>query len=375
MNKYSLSVSLIVSTLYGFQSSVIYAMEPMDVVITEPSQKNPSIKYANFAGLSDEQYIARCMPKLNDDQKKAALRVFNSLLVDGYAPIKEDGLGNGSENNGKVLPEGGYSFPPVKHIQRPFLEYCGTGPWKRILDIGAGNGNDTIPLLSTLNTQVIAVDIHQGQLDKLKQRVNDKLKTELPDLSKKFGTFKRNFADQTTQVPSEYVGKFHGANLSRVLHFLDGEQTETLLRNVASLLARDALISITVLSIKPGSREDTWFKKQEKEGVKDPGLMYYQIVKKLRKDPILLRIDSKLPGQYVLVNQDDSKLPGPGHKRECVDQTKKNFYDHNMEQGRFYHTLESLGQYLSAHFNILDSIEWDYDPEEHYLSVIAQKKS
>jgi hypothetical protein len=126
MNKYFLSASLIVSAFYGLQSSVVYAMEPADVVTPEPSQKNPTIKYANFAGLSDEQYIARCMPKLNNDQKKAALRTFNSLRLDGYAPIKEDGLGNGADNNGKVLPEGGYSFPPVKQIQGPFLEYCGT---------------------------------------------------------------------------------------------------------------------------------------------------------------------------------------------------------------------------------------------------------
>src|SRR5260221_13060579 len=114
MNKYLLSAALLVSALYGLQSSVVYAMEEPKL---EASQKNPSLKYKDFKELSDEQFIAKCMPNLNDEQKKSALKIFKSLSVDGLSPIKEDGIGKGLDNNGKILPEGGYSFPPTKKVQ------------------------------------------------------------------------------------------------------------------------------------------------------------------------------------------------------------------------------------------------------------------
>lgn len=118
-------------------------------------------------------------------------------------PIKED-YGQSSVNNvGKVLSEGGYSFPPCKDVQGPLLYYCGNGALKRVLDIGPGYGSDTLPLLLTHNVQVIAVDIRTGQLEELKKVVKATLGDTFPMLvqSSRFATLKRNFADKNSEVP------------------------------------------------------------------------------------------------------------------------------------------------------------------------------
>lgn len=314
--------------------------------------------HSAFKSLTVEQYIKRCMPKLPEESFQQAVAIFNSLVKEGISPIQEDD-GGPSNQLGKIKTESGYTFPPIMELQGPFLEYCGTDKFKRVLDIGSGEGNDTIPLLLA---QVVAVDIHTRQLAALKSRVASKL-SSVPAPLKHFASFKRDFADKTAKVPQQYKGGFQAVNLSRVAHFLTGAQLATLVGNVAEITSGDAVLSLVVSTYLPSSREAQWVALQEKQGLEDPGLVYYDHIKPLKA--------LFLPGTYQFVARKDCTLPSPGHKVEFLtpDQTKL-----VLRTGKYYHTLNSLNKYLSPYFDITDHTTVAVDAEDIFLAVLAKKK-
>ncbi|AIL12414.1 hypothetical protein IM40_00985 [Candidatus Paracaedimonas acanthamoebae] len=354
----------------------------------EPRKLSLYSRYSDFTTLSTDEYIRACMPKLAEDKPGAeagkrlltAHTIYTRLCEGMQSPIKEDDQEASFNNLEKILSEGGYSFPPRKEIQGPFLYYCGNGPKKRVLDIGAGNGSDTLPLLMTHNVQVIAVDIHERQLKELKAFVLEKFKDIFPELttSNKFGAFTRNFADQTAEVPQKYKNKFEAVNLSRVLHFLNGEQTKTMLSNIATMMKEGGLLSLTVSTIKPGSKEEKWIDSQKNLGLENPGLVYYDTIKRIRKHPILGRQDYALPGEVNLVDRKECQLPDPGHKIEFAMETAAvnsvPAIIHTLRQGRHYHTLESIKPFLDPYFVIKDHTIYDYDGEDIFLALIAERK-
>ncbi len=311
------------------------------------------------------------MPKLSLKEQEEAAKIFNSLIKDGQSPIQEDDGGNSANNLNKVKTESGYSFPPIMELQGLFLEHCGTGNFKRVLDIGPGHGNDTIPLLLTNNVQVVAVDIHSLQLAALKQRVTSKLTS-----TKHFGSFKKDFADKVTKVPEQYKNGFQAVNLSRVAHFLTGTQLATLVSNVAAMMSENAVLSLTVSTFVSGSREEQWIASQEKQGLEDPGLVYYDQSRRLSKsDPSMNALLMRLPGTFQLVKRSACSLPSPGHKVEFLTQVNSSEVIHTLRTGKYYHTPSSLHKYLSPYFDITDATTVAFDEEDIFLAVFAKKKA
>jgi len=308
--------------------------------------------FKDFKDLYPRQYFKRCMPNHSDAEIKAAAIIFNILLKEAPAPIIEDDSTQPFQV-GLVRSESGYSFRPIMEIQGPFLQCCASGA-KRILDIGAGNGNDTIPILLCRNVQVVAVDIHRQQLEQLKARVVRTVGALYPEVVQKyFSTFKRDFADTSTKVPEQFLGAFHGANVNKVPHFLNGAQFSTLARNVARMLCDGAVLSLTVSTYLPNSREAKWIAEQEKQGLEDPGLLYYD-----RKGH-----------EYAHVKRELCELPSPGHKVEFLEKGQP-----ILRTGRYFHTLETLHTFLDPYFDIVDHHTVQVDAEDIFLTILARKK-
>jgi SAM-dependent methyltransferase len=335
------------------------------------------VQYGVFCNIDEKLLIQRCMPKLTPEQAKEATKIYVRLIEEGARPINE-GHGNSVTNIGKILTEGGYSFPPIMQLQGPFLQYCGTGNFKRVLDIGPGHGPDTIPLLLTHNVQVIAVDIYEAQLEALTGNVRKHLASSFPALLPRFATLKRNFAYNEAEVPSKYLNAFEGVNLSRVLHFLNVEQTRTMVRNIASMMKEGGLLSITVSTVVAGSKEENWLNLQRSQGFDDPGLVYYETAKTIRKHPLFGLIDHAKPGEVKMVDRQTCKLPDPSHKAETMEETSSiggiPAFIHSLIQGRYFHTLESLKPFLDSYFDIIDDIVYHYDAEDKFLGILAKRK-
>lgn len=334
-------------------------------------------KYDNYAKITYEEFFKRCAPKLTNEQRNNAIKTYKILVDAGNKPINEGNLVS-RDNLGKVLSEAGYSFPPKMQLQGPFLQYCGTGDFKRVLDIGAGHGTDTILLLLTQNVQVIAVDIYEAQLNELKSNVKKHLMPSFSTQLSLFATLKRNFAHPETEAPSKYLKAFDGVNLSRVLHFLNADQTRTMIHNVATMMKAGSFLPLTVSTFVEGSKEESWINLQKSKGLDNPELVYYETVKTIRKDPLLGRLDMAQPGEVKMIDRQTCKLPDPGHKiefmKEAAPVDRVPAIIHFLQQGRHYHNLESLKSFLDPYFNIIDHIVYHYDDEDKFLGILAERK-
>ncbi len=234
-------------------------------------------------------------------------------------------------------------------------------------------------MLLTHNAQIIAVDIYEEQLKELDRNVKDTLTESFPLLITKFSKLKRNFSDKTTLVPPKYVGAFEAVNLSRVLHFLNGEQTHTMLNNIAKMMKEGGLLSLTVSTIKPGSREEKWIDSQKTLGLEDPGLVYYDTIISNTQNRILAEMDGTLPGAIKQVDRRECQLSDPSHKieflKEILSVSSVPAMMKILRQGRYFHTLQSIKPFLDRYFVIKDHTIYDYDGEDVFLALIAERKS
>lgn len=340
--------------LYAILSISLFSAHAMDIA---PLFDKETEGFSAFKGLTPQQYIAKCMPALTESEQEKGKKIFLKLASEGSSPILE-GTKDSVNNLGKVLPEGGYSFPPIMEIQGPLLSACAQKPVKHVLNIGPGSGNDDIMMLCTNNVQIISADIYQDQVAQLRQRVKDYFGV-LP--KEKFFAHIQNYADEKTELLNTFINGFEIANENKMLHFLTGEETKTCLKNTHTLLKDKGRLYLTVMTPVPNSDDDQHFKKQKALGVDCPGLIYY--------DTINYVGTQKLPELKILPNG-APELPSPGHKIEYYNQETRK---HTLRQGRHYHDMETLTPYLDPYFHILDSTVVNYGAA-YFLSVIAEKK-
>lgn len=340
--------------LYAILSTSMFSAHAMD---TAPLFDKETEGFAAFRGLTPQQYIKKCMPALTQSEQEEARKIFLKLVSEGDTPILE-GTKDSVDNLGKVLPEGGYSFPPIMEIQGPLLFDCAQKPVKHVLNIGPGSGNDDIMELCTNNVQVISADIYKDQLTQLKQRVQNHLGV-LP--KEKFFAHIQNYVDEKTQIHEKFQNGFEIVNANKMFHFLTGEETKTCIKNTHTLLKNKKRLYLTVMTPVPGSDDDQHFKKQKALGVDCPGLIYYDTINYLGTQ--------KLPELKILPNG-APELPNPGHKIEYYN-AKSGI--HTLRQGRHFHDIETLTPYLDPYFHILDSTVVNYGAA-YFLSIIAEKK-
>lgn len=138
---YRLIVSLFVALIFKGET------EASDITQEEKARGTKLYAhYSEFANITKAELTQKCMPKLTAEQREEATKIYDRMIVEGPSPINE-GHGSSITNIGKILTEGGYSFPPIIQLHGPFLQYCGTSNFKRVLDIGAGYGADTMTCL------------------------------------------------------------------------------------------------------------------------------------------------------------------------------------------------------------------------------------
>lgn len=315
--------------------------------------------FSAFKNLSPNQYIEKCMPKLTSSEQEKKKNIFNKLVAEGSSPILE-GTKDSVDNLNKLLPEGGYSFPPFMEVQGPLLLDCAKTHVKHVLNIGPGSGNDDIMMLCTNNVQIIAADIYKDQVNQLKQRVQKYLGI-VP--KEKFFAHVKNYADESTPLQETLKNGFEIVNANKVLHFLTATETKTFLKNMDAFLKKGGRFYLTVMTPVPNSADDEHFKKQKALKADCPGLIYYDTINDLNN------YYSSLPKVKILQNG-APELPSPGHKIEYLDKVTNM---HTLRQGRHYHDMETLTPYLDPYFHILDSTVVNYEAT-YFLSIIAEKK-
>jgi SAM-dependent methyltransferase len=328
--------------LYSTTSQHLHAME----AVSEETAYNQAIpKYSEFEGLTPNQYVRKALPNTSELQQKKITELYIKQVRCTSTPIQEDGVEESIDNIGKILPEGGYSFPPSAVIQGPYLYLCEKAA--NILVIGPGRGDDVIPALA-LGKNVIPVDIHNNQLNELKLNV----KKFLPNTN--LQVLKKNFAEATTTVPEKWINGFDLVNLTRVFHFLNDSETKTMVSNVYTCLKKGGYACITVLAPPKGMEQDE-FDKQLELGSPTPGLIYYEKLTTIKNNTIA-GVTTEIVS-YEELQKTTPKLTSPGQKIEFLKKGKPGdaYMLHAHRQGRHYHTLETFAPYLENKFTIIDS--------------------
>ncbi|MBA3814115.1 MAG: class I SAM-dependent methyltransferase [Alphaproteobacteria bacterium] len=343
------------TVLYSTASNHSHAMDAIDETVTRTIPR-----YAEFEGLTPSEYIKKALPNTSEHQQRKIAELYISQGKCPSTPIQEDGTEESIDNLGKILPEGGYSFPPSAVIQGSYLYLCEKSA--NILVIGPGRGDDVIPPLA-LGKNVIPIDIHTKQLNELKQNV----KKFLPNSN--LQVVKRNFAEAKTTIPTKWVNGFDLVNLTRVFHFLNDSETKTMVSNVHTLLKTGGYACIAVLAPTPGMDEDE-FNKQLKLGNPTPGLIYYDKLTTITNNCMVGETTEIV--SYEELQKTTPLLTSPGQKTEFFKMGKLGdaYIVHALRQGRHYHTLETFSPYLKDYFNIVDSYNL-----KSYDTILSETKT
>ncbi len=134
--------------------------------------------------------------------------------------------------NNATLNQMGYSSESLDSYQEAFINYANNfgGP---VLDIGAGFGTVTIPLIEN-GIQVIANDVEERHLQLIKAGINRNLH---PNLNLMQGYFPDDL-----HIPESSLT---GVILSKVLHFLSGDKIELGISAIHKWLKPEGKIVIT----------------------------------------------------------------------------------------------------------------------------------
>lgn len=369
-------VSHLLLSISLFSTLTLGSTEAMDNEENPTLQKAQITKYfAPFEVMPSQDYIAHCMPRLDNQDRKEVKNVYRRLLAESPLPINEGNpslsqstLLERSRAGGCSFKEGGFSFPPNASIQGPYLFACGQAPLKRVLDVGPGYGSDTIMALLTQNTQVTAVDIYPEQLDILNDRVK-----EICEGKKigRFNTYKHNFS--VGAPPAKYREQFDIINANKVFHFLNDDQTKKMLENFHFMLKKYSLVFITVSTLTEKCKEYEQFIKNKKADLTAPGIIYYNIERRAITSGLNGTIIGFTEPQRKILSKNEAKLPTLGHRIEKLVERGSDQY-HIVSQVRHFHDLSTLENYLFPAFEIVDNTQYSPDLEDHFLSVVARKK-
>lgn len=196
--------------------------------------------------------------------------VLRLLPQDPQAILEDDG-GISRDGVGKIKSEAGYSFPPSATVLGPFASLCMKSDADEILDIGPGMGPDTLVALA-LGKKVTTIDIHRKQIGAFKQevaRVCGKL-----NLTPQISYRKGNLADPELKIPEDWHSRFSLVNANKVLHFLDPQETSTMIKNMALATKPGGYATLTFLTPTPGEPEWEAFQKRTCEEIQNPGLIF-----------------------------------------------------------------------------------------------------
>jgi SAM-dependent methyltransferase len=287
---------------------------------------------------------------LDPTQTINAASVLEKLIEDEQSEII-DGEIIKRINNREFMEEErvdvGYNFPPILKIQGPFLSQCKQK--KLVFDIGAGHGNDTI-MARLSGATVIPVDIFPEQLAFLNSRAAPIFDKKPKD--KVFITLNKDFS-KVGSVDEKHVGKVNIINANKIMHFLDEQETINFIDNAYLMLSNNGLMFITVSTPEEAHQRE--------------GVSYTKRTINFNKE-----LGTKSVGEEEEITKEESLLGSLRNKREYINIPKSQSYEY---YGRHFHTIDTLRDYLSPKFDIVDYTNVRGVSEELFISIIAKKCS
>lgn len=346
-------------------------------VFSAEERAKPFFSFSSFENLSIPEFLKKAMPRLSPSQLEQLKVIYEEIAAQESSPVDEDevidlNLWNEIESGTNVFYDYGFNYPPHPMIQGIFLSACSATPQKRVLDLGAGSGNDTIMALLTGNTLVTAADIHQRQLTELFQRVKQYCGEDV----EKLDLLRGDFSNKKTWVPYGLGGGYDIVNANKVFQYLNHSQTKNMVGNIYTLLPMGGILTLTVATPAPDTIEAEVFREQKENKLKAPGIINLQLQQKLYSygEGLKLKFQGTTGENEYYSIEDESRVKSDLTKTVgCLRQNEDGYYIVSMK-GLHYHDLDTLSRYLNPYFDIIDSCIYDYQEKEYFLSVIARKK-
>lgn len=261
----------------------------------------------------------------------------------------------------------GWDFPPIALVQKELLSFCASQPSrKRFMDVGAGQGSDTVGMLLTDRAHVTAYELQKTQFEQMQRRVKALVKEVSPNLNIDAVAWLRSGDFLTAKFNEGFKGGYTGINLNKVAHFWDDAQLGHFVEKAAFLLEKGVgKLFITVVTPTPGDEFNRFVQED------DSGLIFFQ-----RKDLLNSSLTGIL-GTPTIMTRKPKTHEKPGHIYQTVKQEKaKNYLV--TDRVMYYHTEASLTRALGDKFKIVKVINLapkDIHPDafESMLSIVAER--
>ena len=305
-----------------------------------------------FQNMERSDFVRHCMPKVHEEHYPRIERILSAFCDGNEKPIYTDpSLSSETE----ISIDYGFQFKTSLPTLGPLLQFCGHGDEKHILTIGGGYGNTETMVSLTNNAVVHAVEISRQQQEVMEKNISKNIK---PLPHKQFTAFQDDFSKEN--LPEEMRGCYHAANIDNVFHFLTDEETVTMIENMAQALGDDGFLFLTTLDLKnidrPGMPKEIYNKIIQDAHNGAPTIYHCEQLYQTTK----LRSGIKFTCEHITSLNQIAEFPED-------DGTSVLFY------GRHYHTQESLEQYLSPYFDIVDVMNWRSHTADQ-ISIIAKKR-
>ena len=234
------------------------------------------------------------------------------------------------------------------------------------MDVGAGQGSDTVGMLLTGKTHVTAYELQKAQFEEMQARVKTLVKEVSPELTIETIARFRSGDFLTVKFTGAFEGGYTGINLNKVAHFWDDAQLGAFVGKAAFLFEQGVgRLFMTVVTPTPGDEFDRFAR------ANDSGLVFFQ-----RKDLLNSSLTGIL-GTPTITTRKPSAHEKPGHIYQTVKQVKAQNYL-VTDRVMFYHTEASLARALGDKFRIIKVINLapkDIGPDafESMLSIVAER--
>lgn len=316
----------------------------------------------DFSDLSHSAFIQKSLPHLDADFQAVATAIYTHLSSAPKRKIEKDiDVQLGSN---QLLTSTGINFSPMPEVLGLLLSHLSRQDRDMtVMDIGCGYGYDTVMMLLSHKVKtVLAVDTQQRQLDTMK--------TELEEINASTGNtldlrrvkyVKYNFA-KPKPAPKDYIGKFDIINVNKVFHFLDIDQTNKMIANLHDMLAPGGHLFITTSTLSPHPQDLSriCYEKQKKQGLENPGLVYY-----IQTQSLIAGV----PDTGGFIPRDQKPIADPGY---MLILTRTEMVETRV-MGRHIHTSESIAPYLSPYLDVIYSGNVTHQADT-FLSIVAKKK-
>ena len=331
-----------------------------------------------------EENVLKIQPKLEikpylpqeslEEYIKNASNVFDRIMEAPQIDILHDDRKkfNQQIQPDTIIKDYGWSFRPYSNGLRELLEFCSQTHLKRAIDVGPGEGNETIAMLLTKRVHVTAYEKQTLQCNRLIQNVKKLMSeadTQFP-LDKRFLSKAADFL--TVEFKESFKGQYEIINANKVIHFFDPSQTSTFVEKAAFLLKQKGRLFVTAVTPTPKSKIES-FICTEKKNTFPGGYIFYKQENELNKEW------TNIVGAPQIVEVRTPKKEQSAHFYQTVRQAQKKAFA-VTERVMHYHTEKTLAEALGDKFKIIKTFiitpketGGNDEYQEHMISIMAER--